>query len=274
MGPIQVGNTRSGSVVDLSMPTAVPGSLVPLRWAAPASVVLIALCTLLDVLGGDHELWVGLLLFAGPTATFAVALSRPGGDGGQRFWRVMLAGMVLQVVLGVLVVAAIGADPLAAVVTGVCMAVFFCFFAVILVPLLIGATAFHARRSHDDGDAMLAVGGAWVAIVQGVVLLLSTHDFVWRVPGLVLGVAAVVVSVVRGRRRREWCRRVERGAVAGLRVRPPASLAELLHLPAVYGPSEHASAVIERVSVGLTPYRSAHAYEAIATLPTHAARRP
>ena len=261
------GNGRRRSVVDLSMPTEVPGSLVPLRWAAPASVVLVALCILLDVLGGDNELGVGLLLFAVPTGTFAVALSRPGGDGGQRFWRVMLVGLVLQVVLGVLVVGAIGADPLAAVVTGVCMAVFFCLFAVILVPLLVGATAFRARRSHDDGDAMLALGGAWVAIVQGVVLLLSTHDFVWRLPGLVLGVAAVMVSVVRGRRRREWVRRVERGAIGDLRVRPPTSLAELMHLPAVYGASERATSVIERVSVGPTPYRSAHAYEAIATLP-------
>lgn len=179
----------------------------------------------------------------------------------------MLVGLVLQVVLGVLVVGAVGADPLAAIVTGVCMAVFFCLFAVILVPLLVGATAFHARRSHDDGDAMLALGGAWVAIVQGVVLLLSTHDLAWRLPGLVLGLAAAITSIIRGRRRRAWCTRVERGAIGDLRVRPPTSLAELMHLTAVYGASEHAASVIERVSVGPRPYRSAHACEAIATLP-------
>jgi len=83
----------------------------------------------------------------------------------------------------------------------------------------------------------------------------------------VLGVALLVISVVRGVWRRSWCERVQRGEIAGPRLRPPASIAELGLLAAVHGSAAEGTAVTERVAGAATPYRSARVCGPIAALP-------
>jgi hypothetical protein len=121
---------------------------------------------------------------------------------------------------------------------------------------------------------MLGVAGAWLAVVQTLALLLSTSPLVWRLPGLALGVLGVVISLLRGKQRRAWCRLAARGGIEGMRVRPPASLAELGSLPPMYGSADDALAVLEHVTVGRTAYRGAGVREPLASLPLPHAEAP
>lgn len=120
---------------------------------------------------------------------------------------------------------------------------------VLSVPAVVIAGVHQAGfRSHDDGDQLTALSGAWIllAAVFAVALTASDSTFPHRsmieaTQMLVMDAGAAILALGVGRSlvRRQWLRRARRGQIAGVRVRP-------------LGPTESAPPVLPLVSLSNT----------------------
>jgi hypothetical protein len=241
------------------MELRVPSSLLPVRHVAPLAVLVVALCILVESFrsAGEDGLFV-LFLFGIPVVALAAALFYEGRRSARGFWRSLLVGVGMEVMLAVLLTVLAPAESLAlaaiaAIGAVMCFGVVF----VVMLPIVIAGCAYSTRKDLEAGDAMLLVGGAWLFIIQAFTLAVVPREAPWVLPGLAAGVLAIGVSVARMRARRAWCRKATRGELHGVRVRMPSSLTELESLPPVYGSAHDVFAVVERLVAGRTAYRSA-----------------
>ena len=110
------------------------------------------------------------------------------------------------------------------------------------------------------------MSGAWLLFIHTVIALVIQSGTPWQLVGFGVGALAVAISLARARSRRAWCGRAVRGDVAEIRVRLPASLAELESLPPIYGSARKVFAVVERLVVVNTAYRSTLVGQPVASL--------
>lgn len=243
----------------------VPSSFAPVKQVAPAAVLVVALCIFFATLrGAANDWWVGPCVFAIPVVTIAVALM--GGGDRPRFWRVLLVGLVLEAGAGILLMFMLGPSVWLALLAVVCALLCFGLVGFAMLPIMMAVRAYGSRTDLEAGDAMLAAGGAWLVAIQTFAILIAPSELPWIVPGLAIGMFAIAVSVDRTRSRRRWCARAADGHVEGIRLRRASvSLAEL-ELPTIHGSTPTMIAVVEKLIVGRTAYRSSVIGEAIATI--------
>lgn len=239
----------------------IPSSVAPVRRIAPLAVVILALCIFLDSLRAAGGAWWILPAMLGiPVVTFAFELAAEEGHG----LGVLLIGFTVEAGLAVLISFLLGPSVALTLVAVVGSLMCFVLVGLVLLPILLAGSAYARKKDLEAGDAMLAVSGAWLVVIQALLLVISPRE-VLLLPGLAIGLLAVAVSVARIRSRRIWCERAVRGTIDGIRVRLPSSLAEL-ELPPIYGSPRADFVVVERLVVGQTAYRSALVGEPIATI--------
>ena len=135
--------------------------------------------------------------------------------------------------------------------------------ALLALPAFIAAGAYGARRDLEAGDAYLGFSGAWYLLGNALALYAlfrpESTDTQWlvAVPGVAAGFIAIALYVGRTLSRRSFTRRAARGEVGGWRVRSMTDRDDLATIPTLFGSPFHATAVLERVELGSTAYRSA-----------------
>lgn len=242
-------------------PGAVARSLVDAPRLAPLLMAVTGTVTLVEagLLKGGEGLVLGLALFAIPT----VGTTLLGHFLARRAWGFAAlsagASALAHALLG-LVMTGTHDGPLVAMIVLVVDAVTLA----LALPALVACGVLGPRRDLDAGDTLLGVGGAWFVLVQGAKLAL-VHEAALLF-GLALGLAALAVSVQRAIARRAWCARIERGEIAGLRVRADASPEETDDLVPLYG-GRRATAILEAFEEVPGPYRGALVARPVARVP-------
>lgn len=242
-------------------------SITSVKTLGPLSVALFALLTLIEGTAHDgREFAIGALLFFVPMAAAALCAHRAAEARWSSMLTICGAGFGLQMLLGLLMATLTGLSfdvllivLLIAVFTTVIVAV-------CGTPLVIAASVLGPRKDLEAGDTMLAASGTLLVVAQVLkIAALPEHVFSY-VPGLALGMIAVVVHITRALTRRDWSDRATRGLLDGWRVRTRVSEHELTMLPPLFGAQRHVSGVLERVEMGGSLYRSGLIGEPVATL--------
>lgn len=187
----------------------------------------------------------------------------------RKHWAAVLLALVaipLAHVLAVTVFAAIdghGSNDLPAVALVVDAVTL-----VLAFPALVACAVQGPRVDHDAGDALLAFGGGWFAVEQGLCFgLAEGRDPAWMFAvGVAIGALALAIGIARAVYRRAWTGRVARGLVGGWRVRTDAAMDEAQGLAPLFG-GHTALAILERFEVQSSPYRSAPIAQPVALVP-------
>lgn len=141
------------------------------------------------------------------------------------------------------------------------------FLAALSFPLLVAVLHYSDRKDLASGDDLLGAAAVWFFVVQAVQSALFFRDaFAPYAVAMTLALVALGTAIVRGVMRRAWCRRVERGEVAGLRVRPCAESDIDPEIPAIDDLAHGDFGIVERVDAGGSPYRHTSVGVAVVTL--------
>ena len=244
----------------------VSGSLVRARTLAPLLMAVTGVVTIVQFLLLMHgELVPVMGAFAIPT----IGTTTLGWLLARKKWGAVLMALLFIPITHALAVALFGAlassgDKDLALAALIVDAV----TAALAFPALIACAVHGPRPDHDAGDVLLAFGGGWFALEQGLCFALAGgKPEGWMFGAVALAsLVTMTVAIVRIVRRRAFVKRVAAGLVNGWRVRtdaPPDAASDLVPL---FG-GHTALAILERFDVATTPYRSAPIAEPVALVP-------
>lgn len=238
-----------------------PGSLGSVRLLGPLAMIVALVVTLTQwasLVGGDA--WLVLLLFVAPGLTLAAITFHIAVRNRRMAWISLAVGFLVHFLVIAMSAFALanGSGGVEALVVSLIVAILSMGFVnLITTPLLIATHNFALRTDLARGDGLLGFAGLWFIVVQALELLVVRSEAKLWLAVMGLSLVPVAVAVVRGMRRRAWCRRIERGEIPGLRLRAWNRLDLDLELPAVDDAPHGDLAVVERYEVGNLPYRSA-----------------
>lgn len=241
--------------------SAVPASLVPVRMLAPiATGITLGLMLAEWAVVARHAAPAVLVAFAVPAVALTIVAHGLATGNRRRAWKAAGYGVALQSLLMVPASYALmngGSFPEAAFL-GLLGALATCMIGgVVSFPLLVAISHYSERRDLASGDELLGATAAWffaMHLVQGG--LFFTSALVPFVVAMVATAVAIGTTVVRCAKRRAWCRRVERGEVAGLRVRACSESDVDPEIPAIDDLPRGDFAIVERTDSGGSPYRN------------------
>lgn len=237
-----------------------PGSIGTVKQLGPIAIVLALAVTIAQwafIAGG--EAWMVVLMCGAPSLTLTAVTYHIAARSRRNAWVACAVGFVFHLFLMLFTAAALtngsaGIETLvvALIVAGLSMGL----VTVITTPLLIATHHFAVRKDLASGDGLVTFAGAWFIVVQALELLVARSEARLWLPVAGLCIVPIAIAVVRGLRRRAWCRRVERGEIPGLRLRAWERRDLDLEIPAVDDAPHGDLAVVERFEVGNFPYRS------------------
>jgi FtsH-binding integral membrane protein len=239
----------------------VPGSIAGVPEVAAMVMAGTGLLTIAECfyLGAGRELWVLLGAFAIPTlGTTLVAkylAEQKGGRAAAAFavWfgsHALLAGLV-----GLASGSSSSHDEVGLIIG--CALVASTITATLAAPAFIAAAVYGQRRDLEAGDAFLGFAGIWFLLLQGGAAVMLGPQWAVSVPGLIACVVVFAIYVQRTLVRRSFSERAARGELDGWRVRAVRADDDVAALPPLFGSSDDATAILERLEAGFTAYRSA-----------------
>jgi len=243
------------------MHAARPASLLPVRVLAPLAMAITMVVTLAQWSWiAAHEGSIVLFMVGVPALTMcgvALFLSR---SERRSAWVAAALGLVVQAIVMLLTTmrTTSGKDLVENLIVALIVAAFsILLFALMAAPLLIAASHY-ARRTHlASGDQLLTAAASWLFLLQAVEAAVIRESFMMFGVVMMLALGVLGVSFARGRSRRAWCRRVERGQVPGLRIRAWDRRDLDEEIPTLDDSPHGDLAIVERVEIGGLPYRSA-----------------
>lgn len=238
-----------------------PSSLLPVRSLAPVATGVtlgLMLAEWAVVAGGSAP--AVLIAFGVPAIALTIMAHALATRDRRLAWKAGGYGLVVQSLVMIPATWAMmrGGGPAEAVIFGLFGAVATSTIGgVVTFPLLVAISHYSERRDLASGDELLGATAAWflaLHLAQGG--LFSSSALVPFVVAMTATAAAISTAVVRGARRRAWCRRVERGEVAGLRVRACSESDVDPEIPAIDDLPRRDFGVVERIGSGGSPYRN------------------
>jgi hypothetical protein len=237
-----------------------PGSLGSVRRLGPLAMILALVVTITQwasIAGG--EAWMIILLFGVPSLTLSAVAFGIARMDRKHAWLSCAVGFVMHFFVILVSANAVtsGHASIETLVVALIVSILSMgLVSVITTPLLIATHNFALRKDLASGDGLLGFAGLWFIVVQALELLVARSEARVWLPMMALSLVPVAIAVVRGMRRRAWCRRVERGEIPGLRLRAWDRRDLDFELPAVDDAPHGDLAVVERFEVGNLPYRS------------------
>lgn len=218
-------------------------SLLPVHALAPLAMAVTGLVQIVQALALGHEA-VALALGAFVPATFGT--TTVAWWLGRRAWGrafvALLGWFAVHAGLGWLLGGSLSIRNLIAVCalcsSGLTLA--------LASPAFIATAVFARRRDLDAGDGLLVILGLWFAALQSAETIYLEQRASMALPGLALGLVALVVGLVRRLERRRFRRDVTSGRDDRYRTREPRSGEDVSGLPLLLTAREGTLMVVER----------------------------